>query len=289
MFTELQVRASVTTSVPLPTDGVISNTAMMAKCRCAYKFRPWHVLTKGMLGMKDQNKLLAHLAHADYAALESVFELIDLPQGFVLSSPGEPLQYCYFPYSGVISTVVTSPSGRRTEIGLLGREGVSPSSVALGAADAPFLVIMQVPGRGARIPIGVIRNMIETSPGLKQILMQWAHVALSQTAFTALSNAIHPVDERLARWILMCHDRVGGDAIDLTHEFLAIMLSVRRPSVTVALHVLEGKQLIYSHRGTIIVRDRAGLEHFAADAYGGAEREYEKLFGQIEGPELRSA
>jgi len=232
---------------------------------------------------------LALLSHDDYAALEPVLEKIDLPQGFVLSAPGEPLEYCYFPLSGVISTVVTSPSGKRTEIGLLGREGVSPASVALGAADTPYLVVMQVPGHGVRVPIATMRNIIETRPEVKSLLSRWAHVALSQAAFTALSNAIHPVDERLARWILMCHDRVDGDAIDLTHEFLAIMLSVRRPSVTVALHVLEGKQLIYSHRGTIIVRDRKALEQFAADSYGGAEREYERLFGGIDDLTRRSA
>ncbi|AYD01582.1 Crp/Fnr family transcriptional regulator [Neorhizobium sp. NCHU2750] len=239
--------------------------------------------------MRDQNKLLALLSHEDYTALEPVLQPINLPQGFVLSAPGEPLEYCYFPLSGVISTVVTSPSGKRTEIGLLGREGVSPASIALGAADTPYLVVMQVPGRGVRVPIAIMRNIIEARPEVKSLLSRWAHVALSQAAFTALSNAIHPVDERLARWILMCHDRVDGDAIDLTHEFLAIMLSVRRPSVTVALHVLEGKQLIYSHRGTIIVRDRKALERFAADSYGGAEREYERLFGSVEDITRRSA
>lgn len=241
------------------------------------------------MDMRNQNKLLALLSRDDLMALEPVSEPIDLPQGFVLSAPGEPLEYCYFPFSGVISTVVTSPSAKRTEIGLLGREGVSPSSIALGAADAPYLVVMQVPGHGVRVPIAVMRKMMEASPALKRLLTRWAHVALSQAAFTALSNAIHPVDERLARWILMCHDRVDGDAIDLTHEFLAIMLSVRRPSVTVALHVLQGKQLIYSHRGTIIVRDRKALEQFAADSYGAAEREYERMFGDIDDIARKSA
>ncbi len=239
--------------------------------------------------MRNQNKLLALLSNDDFAVLEPVLEPLDLPQGYVLSAPGRRLEYCYFPFSGVISTVVTSPSGKRTEIGLAGREGVSPSSVALGVSDAPYLVVMQVPGNGARMPIAVMRKMIEVSPAVKRLLTRWTHVALSQAAFTALSNAIHPVDERLARWILMCHDRVDGDAIDLTHDFLAIMLSVRRPSVTVALHVLEGKQLIYSHRGTIIVRDRKALERFAADSYGGAEREYQRVFGDIDNITRKSA
>lgn len=239
--------------------------------------------------MKNRNKLLALLAPEDYALLEPALERIELPQGFVLSAPGEPFEYCYFPFSGVVSTVVVSPSGKRSEIGLLGREGVSPASVALGAADTPYFVVMQVPGDGVRVPIKRMWKLIEKSPGIRRLLTQWGHVAMSQSSFTALSNAIHSVDERLARWILMCHDRVDGDEIDLTHEFLAIMLSVRRPSVTVSLHVLEGKHLIYSHRGTVVVRDRKALEEFAADSYGGAEREFNRLFGEGTEPQAKKS
>jgi CRP-like cAMP-binding protein len=230
--------------------------------------------------MQELNGLLSLLPDDDFSAIRPHLEIIDLPQGLVMSAPGEGFDYCYFPFSGVVSTVVVSPSGKRSEIGILGREGMSPASLALGAEDNPYLVIMQVPGQGARVPVAKMRRVLEASPGVKRLLLRWAHVAFSQTSFTALSNAIHPVDVRLARWILMCHDRVDGDEIDLTHEFLAIMLSVRRPSVTVSLHVLEGKQFIQSNRGTIIVRNRAALERFAADAYGGTEREYKRLFGK---------
>jgi CRP-like cAMP-binding protein len=239
--------------------------------------------------VRNRNKLLALLAPEDHAQLEPVLEQIELPQGFVLSAPGEPFEYCYFPFSGVVSTVVVAPSGKRTEIGLLGREGVSPASVALGAAETPYFVVMQVPGNGVRVPIEHMRRLMEKSPDVKRVMTRWAHVAMSQSSFTALSNAIHSVDERLARWILMCHDRVDGDEIDLTHEFLATMLSVRRPSVTVALHLLEGKHLVYSHRGTIVVRDRMALEDFAADSYGGSEREYNRLFGTKTEPRVKSA
>lgn len=230
--------------------------------------------------MQEQNGLLSLLSKDEFSSIKADMEIVDLKQGLVLSAPGQGFDYCYFPFSGVVSTVVVSPSGKRSEIGILGREGMTPASFALGAEDNPYLVIMQVPGRGARIPVRKMRRALERSPVLKRILLRWAHVAFSQTSFTALSNAIHAVDVRLARWILMCHDRVDGDEIDLTHEFLAIMLSVRRPSVTVSLHVLEGKQLIHSNRGTIIVRNRAALEHFAAEAYGGTEKEYSRMFGR---------
>jgi hypothetical protein len=100
-----------------------------------------------------------------------------------------------------------------------------------------------------------------------------------QAAYTALSNAVHQVDERLARWLLMCHDRTATDEISLTHEFLSLMLAVRRPSVTTAIHMLEGNRFISAERGFITIRDREGLEEFAADAYGGPEREYETILG----------
>lgn len=102
-----------------------------------------------------------------------------------------------------------------------------------------------------------------------------------QTSYTALSNAVHPVDERLARWLLMCHDRVDGDELALTHEFLSLMLAVRRPSVTTALHVLEGNRFITAERGYITIRDRRRLEEFAGDAYGRPEAEYKRLIGPM--------
>lgn len=103
-----------------------------------------------------------------------------------------------------------------------------------------------------------------------------------QTSYTALSNAVHPIAERLARWLLMSDDRLDGD-LPLTHEFLSIMLAVRRPSVTTALHVLEGNGFIRAARGSIVVRDRAALEEFAGDAYGVPEAEYERLIGPLRG------
>jgi CRP-like cAMP-binding protein len=122
---------------------------------------------------------------------------------------------------------------------------------------------------------------IHTSAPLRKLLMKYMQTLSTQTSYTALSNAVHHVDERLARWLLMCHDRVDGDEFALTHEFLSLMLAVRRPSVTTALHVLEGNGFIRSVRGYITILDRAALETFAADAYGRPEEEYRRLIGAI--------
>ena len=231
--------------------------------------------------MSKPNRLLASLHADDLAALQPWLEEIALPQKLELSLPGEETVYFYFPTDGIGSTVIVSPAGQQTEIGVFGREGMSPASAVLGADSNPYRVVMQVDGRGYRILRTKLDELMAERPHLHALLLRWAQVFGAQAATTALSNAVHSVNERLARWVLMCHDRLGGDVMSLTHEFLSIMLAVRRPSVTTALHVLEGEKLIYSQRATIIVRDREGLEAFANDAYGVSELEYARLLGDF--------
>lgn len=231
--------------------------------------------------MSKMNRLLASLEPEDHDAISPWLEEIDLPQKLELSLPGEETPYCYFPTDGIGSTVIVSPGGHQTEIGVFGREGMSPASAVLGATSNPYRVVMQVDGRGYRIPRERLMSVMAERPHLNTLLLRWAQVFGAQAATTALSNAVHSVNERLARWVLMCHDRLGGDTMSLTHEFLSIMLAVRRPSVTTALHVLEGEKLIYSQRATITVRDREGLEAFANDAYGVSEHEYARLLGDF--------
>jgi CRP-like cAMP-binding protein len=127
----------------------------------------------------------------------------------------------------------------------------------------------------------VLEQALDASPALRKLLSRYAQAMAIQTSFTALSNAVHNVEERSARWILMAHDRTDGDQIALTHDFLSIMLAVRRPSVTTALHALEGRHFIVSERALITIRDRAALESIAGDAYGTPEREYVRLVGPL--------
>ena len=140
---------------------------------------------------------------------------------------------------------------------------------------------MQVEGRGYRIAAEALRRAIDTSASLRGLLLRYAHTFLVQTAQTALANAGAPAEERLARWLLMYHDRQDGDDLSVTHEFLSLMLGVRRPTVTVAIHTLEGAGLIRARRGRIRVLNRAGLEEAAGEAYGPAEAEYERLIGPL--------
>ena len=214
------------------------------------------------------------------ATLERItphLEFIELQRGFRLSEPNEEADYAYFPEIGIASIVAQSPEGQQAEIGIFGRDGMSSVAPIMAAATDPYSTFMQVEGNGYRIAAPRLKELLVSDPDLHVLLTRYAHVLSVQTAFTSLSNAVHHIDERLARWILMCHDRTDNDEISLTHEFLSIMLAVRRPSVTTALHVLEGRKLIFSERGVIIVRNRAALQVFARDAYGASEKEYERL------------
>ncbi|TWF54457.1 Crp/Fnr family transcriptional regulator [Neorhizobium alkalisoli] len=227
------------------------------------------------------NRLLRLLAASDYLRIEPHLEFLDLPQAMQLSGPDDIDEYCYFPTSGIGSTILVSRKGTQSETCLFGFEGMSPASALLGSDRNPNRVIMQVAGQGVRISRPKLYEIVQGSDTMRRLFFRWAHVVSTQISFTALANANHTIDQRLARWILMCHDRADGDEIKLTHEFLSIMLSVRRPSVTTALHELEGMRFIYSHRGTVIVRNRQALEGFAGDAYGGSEKEYLRLLGPL--------
>ncbi|MGI2033500.1 Crp/Fnr family transcriptional regulator [Rhizobium panacihumi] len=226
-----------------------------------------------------RNNLLRLMSANSFAQLSHSLEWVELPRAFELSKPNEACPYAYFPEAGIASIVARSPEGQQTEIGVIGRDGMTPASLVLDAGHDPYSIFMQVQGEAYRISCEALQRLLHEDRDLQALLARYAQALAVQSAYTALSNAVHHIDERLARWILMCHDRTDGNEISLTHEFLSIMLAVRRPSVTTALHMLEGKKLIYSERGVIIVRDRGALEAFAHDVYGECEKEYERLIG----------
>lgn len=230
---------------------------------------------------KVRNKLLALLPDHAFAEIADALEYVELPRAHVFSSPDLPAEHAYFIESGIGSIVAITPQGQRSEVGIFGPEGMTPGSIVLDTASTPYSVFMQIPGYGYRIETEAMRRAVASSEDIRHLLSRYAHALSVQTSYTGLSNSVHHIDERLARWILMCHDRTSGDQIALTHEFLSVMLAVRRSSVTTALHVLEGKHLVYSERNLITVRDRQALELFAGDAYGVPEREYARLIGPL--------
>ena len=204
---------------------------------------------------------------------------VPLPKGTVVVHPGEPIEYAYFPESGLASVVSGAGERRRAEVGLFGIEGMVSTALVLGADRTPQETFLQVGGTWLRIGAEILTRAMRQSPALQSVLLRYVQTFLLTLAQTALANGSYKIEERLARWLLMCHDRLDGDDLPLTHEFLSLMLAVHRPGVTMAVHVLEGDGMIRARRGVITVLDRGKLEEVAGEIYGVTEAEYERLIG----------
>lgn len=226
---------------------------------------------------RSDNGLIKFLAESDREQLLQSMEDIHLPRGMRISQVGRPMDYVYFLSSGIGSVMAVSETGLRAEAGMFGREGFAPTASSIGANSNPFEIIVQVEGHGHRLHIEDFQRIVAGNSSLANLLSRYIYVFAAQVSYTALANAAFKIDQRLARWILMCHDRLDVDDMPMTHEFMSLILAVRRPSVTTALHMLEGERLIRSERGRVIVRDRARLEQYAADCYGRPEKEYRAL------------
>ena len=227
-----------------------------------------------------RNRLLAALSPKDFSLLQPQFELGTLPVRTRLAEAGTPIEHVYFLEEGIASIVASTSQGRRIEVGIVGREGLTGIPVLLGTDRIPHESFVQTPGAAVRIKADDLRRAVLASASLHQHLLRYAQALMIQMCQTALANSSHVIEERLARWLLMCHDRMDGDELSTTHEFLSLMLDVRRASVTEALQALEDRGLISTKRGQVIVLDRAKLEDVAGDSYGVPEAEYTRLIGQ---------
>ena len=230
------------------------------------------------------NSLLGLLAPEDYARLRPSLEYVTLEQGKAIAEVDAPMEAVVFPCSGVGSLVVRTRTGPSVEVGLVGREGLIGVPLVLGVDSSPLQAFMQISGEGYAVNAAAFTAALKASVTLHQSMLRYVHTLMIQTAYTAITNSGFAIEERLARWLLMCHDRVDGDELLITHEFLSLMLAVRRPSVTVAMHMLEGEGLVRARRARLTVLDRRGLEEFAGEIYGRPEREYERLLGPLRLP-----
>lgn len=226
-----------------------------------------------------RNRLLRALSREDFAALQGAMEPTPLDQRQVIAEPGEPIETAYFPEAGIVSILTLTADGRKMEAGLYGREGSSAAVLALGVDRTPHQHIVQVSGAALRIPASELRRAMDERPGIRDLLLRYVQAVVVQTSFTAHANGAYTINQRLARWLLMCDDR-SDDGIHLTHEFLSQMLGVRRSSVTLALQTVESQGLIRAVRGHITVLDRTGLKRLAGDSYGVPEAEYFRLIGR---------
>ena len=228
---------------------------------------------------RSSNKLLASLANDDFDLLEPHLESVTLGLRKSLERPNKRIEAAYFPEAGFASVVAVQSKGKQVEVGLIGREGMTGLPIVFGNHRSPHATYIQAPGTGQCISATELRKATQTSLSLRDSLLKFVQAFGVQTAHTAVSNAQSRLDARLARWLLMAHDRIGEDTLTLTHEFLSLMLGVRRAGVTEALHTLREQGLISYGRGLITVQDRKGMERKAGEAYGTPEAEYRRLIG----------
>jgi CRP-like cAMP-binding protein len=219
-----------------------------------------------------KNRLLGALPANEYQRLLPNLEPIAFEHGKILYEIGEPIKYCYFPSDAVVSLVTQMEDGRIVEVGLVGNEGMTGLPFLLGQKKSAERAIVQIANGGVRAKADVILKEFMRREKLQSILLRYLNSLLRQIAQTAACNASHTTDERLSRWLLMCHDRVGSDQINLTQEFIAEMLGTRRATVNVGAVNLQSAGLIKYNRGRIQIIDRPGLERFSCECYEAVRR-----------------
>ncbi len=225
------------------------------------------------------NLLLRYCEPSDFDILRPHLRRRNLPTHTVVVRPNEPIEHVYFP-EGCVVSIVADEGGDKVEVGLVGYDGMSGTAVLLDAGQSPQASMVQINGSPAlEIASEQLVQACDASPTLRKLFLRFVQSLNVQAASTAAANSSFALPERLARWLLMCHDRVDGDQLELTHEFMSMMLGVRRSSVTLTLHTLEGTRAIRGTRGWITVLDRQRLEEIAGESYGEPENEYRRLVG----------
>jgi CRP-like cAMP-binding protein len=224
-----------------------------------------------------KNRILASLSRTEIARLAPYLLPLDLPSGKTLLDPGQEITYAYFLETGLASVVVAMANGNMVETGITGNDGFVGFSALLGTKTIPTRTFMQIPGNGFKIKAQHLVDEFERSGTLQKKINRYFQANLVLTAQTAACNRLHDIAERLARWLLMCHDRMDSDTFSITHEFLGHMLGTPRSTGTLAAGILHKAGLIDYSRGKVIIRDRKGLEKAACECYQTIRKEFERL------------
>jgi CRP-like cAMP-binding protein len=235
------------------------------------KLRRVHVL--------GENRLLTALPRKEYDRLRPHLEKVSLLLKDILYEPSGPIPHVYFPLGGVVSLVIIMDSGFSLEVGIIGNEGMVGTPVFLGSQSSLTRAISQIPGDALRMETTVFEKEMLRRGALYGLVQRCTQAMINQISQSTVCNHRHSVKKRLCRWLLMSHDRVGTDEFPLTHEFLAQMLGVRRPTVTAAAVSLQTAGLIRYHRGSVTVLDRKGMEAASCECYGAVAEELHHLLG----------
>jgi CRP-like cAMP-binding protein len=222
------------------------------------------------------NRLLAALSLAESARLTPFLKIISLEQGVVLNEPGDEMESIIFPHSGMVSLLAIMKDGSAVETATIGREGVVGAMAGLGLHTLTRAVV-QTPLVASQIAAAQFRKAVELSSELRDVIVRYNDALLGQVQITAACNALHPIQARLARWILQTKDRVDGDVIPLTQQLLSEMLGVRRSSVSEVATQLQAAGLIRYTRGSIEITNREGLEKAACECYQTIRAQVEKV------------
>ena len=229
--------------------------------------------------VRSSNALIAALPARDRAMVLKHCEEVELVLGRIVCEPGAAITHVYFPVTGYISLITPKGVVDSLEVGLIGREGVFGLTLLLDVKDSPLLALVQGQGAALRMTASAFRKVAATSAPLRRLLNRYLYVLMAQIAQSAACGRFHLLDARLARWLLMTHDRANGNTFSLTHQFLAFMLGVRRAGVTIAAGHLQQLNLIrYSH-GRVEIVDRRGLEAISCPCYAEQLRVYRARVG----------
>jgi CRP-like cAMP-binding protein len=226
-----------------------------------------------------ENQLLSALPTEEYKRLLPNLEFVSLNFKQIIYAPDGPIDYVYFPNSGIISLVNVTEDGRTVEAGMVGKEGMAGIPVFLGADKMPCLAISQVVGEAVRMKADVFKREVTPGTSLYNLLLRYTQALLNQISQSVACNCLHPVEGRLCRWLLMCQDRVRSNQFMLTQELLAQMLGVRRASVSEVAATLQKAGLIRYSRGKITILDRERLEASCCECYRVVKQEFDRLLG----------
>jgi CRP-like cAMP-binding protein len=226
------------------------------------------------------NRLLALLPAADFARLRPHLRFVQLDLKHVLLRAGQPVHSVYFPTTAEVCALTVMKNGSAIDVGTVGNEGMVGLSAALGVPMSPYLVLVQVAGDALRMDARVFAQACEPDGPIRRVMFRYYSYFLFQVSQSAACNGLHSIEQRCCRWLLVTQDRVGMDAIPMTHEFLATMLGVRRVSVTLVLRPLQEQGLIRTGRGQITILDRERLEAAACECYRLVRIQYDRLLGK---------
>jgi len=234
-------------------------------------------------GSTVRNHLLAALSPEILSTLLPKLTTVELPQRQILHAAEAPIEEIYFPETGMVSLVAGLEEGGQGEAGVIGREGMVGLPIVMGVESAFIEAMVQLPGTALSMAAGAFRHELDLCAPLKALLLRYNEAAHAQISQTAACNGRHALEPGLARWLLMAHDRFDGDELPLTQEFLALMLGVHRPSVTITAGLLQRAGLLRYANGLITVLDRSSLEAASCECYRVVQRRFAALLGSATG------